>query len=186
MTLERETDRAKRLVAIGEVARPHGVAGEVRIKLYNEASELLVRERSVVLKLANGQTRPTRTLRPRRAGNAIIAMLDGYPSRDAVEGLRSTQICVPRDELPEAEDGEYYAADLEGARVELATGEAVGTVLRVVSYPTCDALVVELTPPLAGGRVAGNIVEVPMLDTFVERVDASAPLVVVRSLEGLE
>jgi hypothetical protein len=41
-------------VALAEVARPHGVRGEVRLKVYNTESDLLLAQEEVLVKLADG------------------------------------------------------------------------------------------------------------------------------------
>lgn len=69
-----------------------------------------------------------------------------------------------------------------GARVLLQSGEEwreLGTVRALQSYPSADALVVQATD-------GGKDWEVPLLETFVEGVDAASGLVKVRTLDGLE
>src|SRR4029079_13073243 len=41
-------------VALGEVARPHGVRGEVRVRLYNPDSDLLLEADEVLVRLKEG------------------------------------------------------------------------------------------------------------------------------------
>ena len=41
-------------VPLAEVARPHGVWGEVRLKVYNADSELLFSQRDVLVRRPNG------------------------------------------------------------------------------------------------------------------------------------
>lgn len=102
--------------------------------------------------------------------------LDGVDDRDAAEALRGVQILVSRDEFAPLEEGEFYACDIEGARAELLTGEVVGTVTGLGTYPTCDVLLIERD---------GKRLEVPLLPQFVESVDAGAKVVKIITLEGL-
>ncbi len=46
--------RETRLVALAEVARPHGIAGELRLKVYNLDSDLLRRRPPITLRLPDG------------------------------------------------------------------------------------------------------------------------------------
>jgi 16S rRNA processing protein RimM len=167
---------ARRWVPVAEVARPHGVRGEIRLKLYNEGSELLLRPRDVKLALPDGSERDARVKAARPASKALLVELAGVVDRDAVEALRQARICVPRDEFPALEPGEFYACDVEGAKVELG-GAEVGRVTALQSYPACDVLVVE--------RGEGRPVEVPLTEAFVESVDVEAGLVKLVTLEGL-
>jgi ribosomal 30S subunit maturation factor RimM len=59
-----------------------------------------------------------------------------------------------------------------GARLVGPSGE-VGTVEDFLSYPTADVLVVQLESGAAKGKV-----ELPLLENFVDRVDAGAATVV--------
>ena len=51
---------ARRQVPVAEVARPHGIRGELRLKLYNEQSDLLLRRPAVKLTFADGSSRDVR------------------------------------------------------------------------------------------------------------------------------
>ncbi len=72
--------------------------------------------------------------------------------------------------------GEFYACDLEGAKVLLA-GEEIGRVKSIQEYPTCDVLVVE--------REAKSSLEVPLVDAYVASVDTGAGVVELVTIEGL-
>jgi 16S rRNA processing protein RimM len=161
------------MVAVAEVARPHGVTGEVRLRVYNLESDLLLGRPPIVLRLADGSRRPDRLSAVRRVEGAMLARLESARDRDAVEALRGAIVEVPRSALGEPGDGEVYHCDLEGCEVRL--GEAlVGRVTRVASYPTCDALIV--------ARDEGPSLEVPLTDAFVVRVDVGAGVIELSSL----
>jgi 16S rRNA processing protein RimM len=74
---------------------------------------------------------------------------------------------VPRSALGKAGEGEVFHCDLEGCEVH--RDGLVGRVARVLSYPTCDALLVE--------RGDGSTLEVPLTDAFVARIDVEAGVV---------
>jgi 16S rRNA processing protein RimM len=177
-----------RYVAIAEIARPHGVQGELRVKVYNEHSTVLAKGRMVLLLFApphpagvstgprmgrkeseRPDPRPTKITSVREGAGALLIRLEGVADRDAADALRGAQIAVERDELPELADGEFYACDIEGARVELTNGDVIGKVLALESYPTCNVLRVALDE--------GRIIEVPLVDSYVALVDAEAHLV---------
>ena len=165
-------------VAIGEIARPHGVQGELRLKLYNPDSDLLARRPRLRLRLGDGSLREATITSAREVNKAILVRLADVEDRDAAEALRGAEILVPREAFPALEDGEFYACDIEGARAVMSSGEEVGTVTGLASYPTCDVLVIE--------RSSGGRVEVPLLDAYVGVVDAAAGKVEIRTLDGLD
>lgn len=161
---------------LAEVARPHGVAGELRLKVYNRDSDLLRQLERVVVRFASGEEREVEVRNVRPAGEALLALLEGCVGRNEAERWRGAQLLAPREAFPEPEEGEFYACDVEGARVEIG-GEPFGEVERLISYPTCDAIVV---------RSAEGRFEVPLVEGAVDEVDVAARVVRVASREALE
>lgn len=160
---------------LAEVARPHGVRGEVRLRPYNQDSELLLDVEDVLLRSKTGAERPVTITGARKVPDAILVTFAGITDRDQVEALRGAVLCVRRDAFPPLDDGEFYACDVEGARV-VCGEEELGRVTAMRSYPSVDVLLV------AGDRRW----EIPLTEAFIAEIDASAGLVVVRSIEGLE
>ncbi len=151
-------------IAVAEVARPHGVAGELRLNVYNADSDLLLGKPQLRLRLADGTLRADRLKSVRRVPGGLLVRLESVADRDAAERVRKAVVEVPRSVLGEAPEGEYFHCDLEGCDVEFEG--TIGRVQRVLSYPTCDALLVE--------KPDGTKVEVPITDAFVASVDLAA------------
>lgn len=133
-TPEAEPDAdGERRVVLAVAIGAHGVAGEVRLKVFAEdlgAHTVL-----------NGGTLTLRSVRP--GNNGAIARFAEVSSRDAAEALRGTQLWVPRDSLPPLEDGEYYHADLIGLAAVSDTDEPLGTVVAVENFGAGDVLEIE-------------------------------------------
>src|SRR5947209_4572636 len=106
--------------------------------------------------MPDGSVRPDRIRSARPVPDAILVTFESTRDRDAAEGLRGARVEVPRSVLPPPGPGEAYHADMIGCEVRLG-GARIGTVARVVSYPTCDALVVQAEPTI----------EVPLTDAYV-------------------
>ena len=155
-----------RWVALAEVARPHGVRGEMRVKVYNSDSELLPSLREVLVRRREGLERSVR-LQFVRAADAgyLLVKLEGVDDRDAAELFRGAELCVRRDAFPPLEEGEFYACDVVGARLFGPDGE-LGIVEDLASYPTADVLV---------GRLSGGTrCEIPLVDDYIDAIDAAA------------
>lgn len=167
-----------RYVPLAEVARPHGIQGELRLKVYNEDSDLLLRRPTVLLTSAQGESREVRLESARPTNGAILVRFEGVRDRDAAEALRGAKLSVPREAFPELPEGEFYACDIEGAEARLESGEVVGRVTELRSYPTCDVLVV------VRGEGAPAI-EVPLVEAYVAAVEPSLGLVRLVTIEGL-
>jgi 16S rRNA processing protein RimM len=167
-------------VPLAEVMRPHGVRGELRLRPYNRDSELLLELDEVLVRFPEGDEQEVSVDGARRANDAILLKLHSVDDRDRAAELRGATICGRRSEFPALEPGEFYACDVEGARV-VAEGaaEELGQVSELRSYPTVDVLVV---PARDGGRPW----EVPLVDTIVKNVDLERGVVTLATLDGVE
>lgn len=165
------------LVVLGVVVRPHGVRGELRVKLFNPESELLQQRPELFLRSLS-DTRKARVIgyRPTEAGYGLL-VIAGCGSREGAEALRGVELCVARANLPRLNEGEYYFADLTGLLATNANGDAVGVVQSVISYPAADVLLIS---------AEGGLLEVPMREPYLRKVDLGHRSVVVDHLEDIE
>ena len=159
-----------RPVTLAAVTGAHGVAGEVRLKLFGEGVAALRRYRAF-----NDSTLVLVKLRDDGKGGAI-ARFEGVDSRDAAERLRGTALTVARDLLPPLAEGEYYHADLVGLPAVSTTGEALGTCVAVENFGAGDVL--EIRKP------DGKSFLVPMRGEAVPDWNAERLLVEAAWVEG--
>jgi len=123
-----------RPVTLAAVAGAHGVAGEVRLKLFGEGVESLRRFRTF-----NDSSLTLDKLRDDGKGGAIARFAE-VTDRNAAEALRGTTLTVPRSALPPLGEGEYYHADLIGLTAVSTTGEELGTCVAVDNFGAGDVL----------------------------------------------
>jgi 16S rRNA processing protein RimM len=169
-------------VPLAEVARPHGVRGELRLKLFNRDSELLLSQDEVLVRTKDGEEHEVSVDAARRADDAILMKLYSVDDRDKAGELRGALVCVRRREFPPPEPGEFYACDVLGARVTVREGEGhkeIGTARELRSYPSVDVLVVRADD-------GGKDWEIPLLSAFIERVDVEAGRVSLVTLDGID
>ena len=120
-------------VTLAVVIGAHGVAGEVRLKVF--ADDLKTH------KSFNGGALTLKSLRP--GNNGAIARFAEVADRNAADALRGTELTVPRDALPPLAEGEYYHADLIGLPVVSTDGDAVGRVVAIDNYGAGDVIEIE-------------------------------------------
>jgi 16S rRNA processing protein RimM len=169
-------------VPLAEVARPHGVRGELRLRPFNRDSDLLLELDEVLVRFPEGDEQEVSVDAARRANEAILLKLHSVDDRDRAAELRGALVCARRGDFPQLEAGEFYACDIEGARVVAGEGPEerdVGRVTELRSYPTVDVLLVAAAD---GGRPW----EVPLVDAVIRSVDISSGVVVLSTLDGLE
>ena len=128
---------ADRPVTLAAVAGAHGVAGEVRLKLFGEGVAGLKPHRSF-----NGGVLTVEKLKDDGKGGAIARFAE-VTDRSAAEALRGTLLTVPRSALPALAEGEYYYADLIGLAAVSSLGEALGTCVAVENFGAGDVLEIE-------------------------------------------
>ena len=129
--------RGDQPVTLAAIAGAHGVAGEVRLKLFGEGVEALSRHKS----FNDGQLKLTR-VRPDNKGGAV-ARFEGVSDRNAAEALRGTVLTVPRSALPPLAEGEFYHSDLLGLPAVSDAGDPLGTVCAVENFGATDVIEIE-------------------------------------------
>jgi 16S rRNA processing protein RimM len=157
---------ADKLVAMAAVAAAHGIAGEVRLKLFGEGAVALKRYRAFVL--SGGRVLNVSALKDDGKGGALARFAE-VPDRNAAEALRGQLLHVPRSDLPPLADGEYYHADLIGLAAVSSTGEAIGHVVAVENYGAGDILEI--------ARPDGKTFMVPMRPEAVPEWNANQAVI---------
>ena len=154
------------LLAVGRVARAHGVRGRVLLAPYNADSQGLERVRQIWL-----SGRAYKVARAERVNLGYLVALEGVTDRDAADALRGQEALVDRSELPPPGEGEVYAVDLVGCTVADAQGREYGLVEGIEEAGAQDLL------RLQGGAL------VPM--GLVQDVSPDGRRIVIEVPEGL-
>jgi 16S rRNA processing protein RimM len=165
------------LVVIGEVVRPHGVRGELRVSLQTDRPERFDDLRECVVWDPASDARTVRRIRGvRHHGDAVLLSLEACDSPEAARTLVGRLIALPRAQALPPPPGHAYPWQLVGCRVETEDGRAIGELERVEPSPAQDLWVVR-----AGEREH----LIPAVPEIVREVDLDAKRVVIRPPEGL-
>lgn len=154
------------LLAIGRVARAHGIRGRILVAPYDEESQALQ-----TLKRIQLGPREYRIELAERANLGWLLALQGVADRNQAEPLRGLEVKAWRDELPPLEEGEIYFADLIGFTVVDAQGQERGVVSHLESAGAQELLELE------GGKL------VPL--ALVKEVMSGVRRIVIDVPEGL-
>jgi len=146
-------------ILLGRIVGPHGLKGEVKIKSFT-AGPLDVASYGLV---CAPDGRRFRLSNARLQGEVVICAIKGINDRNQAESLKGLELSVDRDDLPEAETGEFYQADLIGLPVCDATGAVVGEVLGFQHFGAGDLIEI--------GLPEGRTSFVPFADSMVPVVD---------------
>ena len=96
---------------------------------------------------------------------ALVAKLEGVADRERAESLKGAQVAIPRAEMPEPDEGEYYWTDLIGLAVINRSGESLGKVTRLMETGAHDVLVAD------DGKTERLI---PFVEHYVGKVDLAS------------
>ena len=161
------------LVEVGVLGAPHGVKGEMRLKSFT-ADPLSIQDYAPLTD-KTGQRRFTiRTARLVK-GDMLVIALEGVADRTAAEALTNLTLYIPRDQLPEPDEEEFYHADLIGLKAYAPDGSMIGTVTAVHDFGAGDIL--DITP-LADGPsllVPFTKTNVPVIDLAAQKMTVVLP-----------
>jgi 16S rRNA processing protein RimM len=141
---------------VGRVGRPHGLDGSFVVEHASDDPERFAEGAEL---LAAGE--PAKVVASKRAGQGrLVVKLDRRVERGAA-------LEVPREQLPEPEEGEWYVFQLVGLEVVEDGGRPLGKVANVEPWPANDVILLE------GGAM------LPLVDACVLEVDLDARRILV-------
>jgi 16S rRNA processing protein RimM len=162
-------------VLVGEIGRPQGLQGEVRIKSFTAEPQAIAAYGP--LEDESG-TRLFEIETLRVTPKVLSARLKGVERRDQAEALTGTKLYVPRSRLPEREEDEWYHSDLIGLAAIGPDGATIGTVVAVHNFGAGDLLEIR---PASGGATE----LMPFTRESVPEVDVEGGWLKVVPAEGL-
>lgn len=168
---------------VARIGKPHGLWGEVTVRLHTDEPELRLADGSVLGTEAPAGSGVPRslTVRSTRVHNGIwLVAFEEVPDRTGAEGLRGTRLVLAGDapEVADTDDEDTFTeAELVGLAVHDPSGARIGEVTGLVLGAAQDRLAVRL----ADGRTG----EVPFVAALVPEVDVAGGRVVVDAPGGL-
>ncbi|SFL02997.1 ribosome maturation factor RimM [Falsiroseomonas stagni] len=124
-------------VLVGEVGRPHGVRGLVRLHAFTADPRAIGSYGPLTDQSGTKVFRIT----PLPDG---LGRIEGVADRDAAARLTGTKLYVERSQLPPPSDpDEFYLSDLEGLAAFAEDGVAIGTVRLVEDHGAGPFLIID-------------------------------------------
>jgi len=164
---------------IGEVLRPHGVAGEVRVRVLTDYPERIAELEHIYL----GTSPTSRKIKQHKLeglrmhkGYALIKVAK-ITNRDLADRLRGLSVMVHIDDAIPLEDDEIYLYQLIGMRVTTTDGLDLGKITDVIETGANDVYIVN------GGRF-GEVL-VPITDETLIETDDETGIITVKLPDGL-
>ncbi len=151
---------------IGEVLKPQGIRGELKIKTFTDFPENVKEFGTLYI-----DEKPYKILSFRVGPDgAAYVGLRGIPDRNAAELFRGKKIEGEREDAPPLEEGRYYIVDILGLTCMSEEGEELGTVVDVANLSS-DVYTIEK---------AGKRILFPAVKGVIAKVDLENGKLVVK------
>lgn len=158
------------LIKMGFAAHPHGIKGELELRLMNPDNNESVLEEGMKIWIfpASPKSKLKETgeeweILKLRFGNKVICQLNGIKDRTHLETLLPFEIYLDREVFPEPEDGEFYLVDLIDMPVVNPDGEKLGVLESFSDNGMQYLFDVRLN--------SGELITLPYVDSFFPEVD---------------
>lgn len=93
--------------SIGEILKPQGIKGEVKVKLFTDDEDNLKSQREFIV---DGEIK--KVVSSKIVGGFLYVVFRGYPDRNSVEFLRGKKLYIERNNASPLEEDTYYIQDV--------------------------------------------------------------------------
>lgn len=163
------------MIKTAKIINTRGLKGEC--KLYSYTDDPAHRfEPGRILYLDQNRNKPLEIVKSSMSKGLIFVFFKGIDTVEKAEALKDKDLFIPKEDLPEPEEGEYYYHELAGCQVYNEDHEDLGKVTDILE--TGPNLVLRVS------NKEGNFL-VPFVDQFIVSVDRHDKVIVIREMEGL-
>ena len=162
-------------VCVARIGAAHGVRGAVKLWTFTE-DPLAVQGYGPLM--TKDGARQFEIAGVREAKDHLVATFKGIATRSDAEKLNGIELYVPREKLPDTDDGEYYHTDLIGLAAVSAADEPLGRVVAIHNFGAGD--IIEIAPP------KGATMLLPFTNAVVPTVDIKGGRVVIKPPQEIE
>lgn len=151
-------------VCVGTLGAPRGVKGDLRLKPFTENAAAIFKFTSLHLGAGGA---PVALKKVGKSKDGFIVHIDGVNSPEEAGAFSRKDLYVPRTEFGDADEDEFYLADLIGLRALDLSGSEIGTVSSFDNFGAEDLLELVLHEPVKG---LGRTIFVPFRKTLVPEI----------------
>lgn len=168
------SDDSQRYLVVGEVLKPWGFRGDIKIKILSDYPNRLLNHKTLYL---GTQARAYQVERARLHSGYALLKFVGYDTDTSVAKLRGEIVQIPEQEAAKLKKGQYYHHQIIGLTVMNAAGETLGTISQILETGANDVYVVN-TP-------SGKELLLPALKSVIKKIDLDTNTMTVELLPGL-
>lgn len=161
---------------VGVITSPHGIKGEVNVFPTTDDARRYDNLEKVYIDLGK-EMKKCEIEGVKYFKNMVILKFKGIDDRNIVEGYRSKDLYIDREDAVPLAEGEHFICDLIGMDVVTDEGIMLGKLKDVITTAANDVYVVDL------GN--GKEVLIPYIKQCVLNIDMEAGKILVHLLPGL-
>lgn len=169
-------NKINKKIPLGQILKPHGIKGELKILFYNEESNSLKNNQIVFLESKEGVCSEYKIERILYSFRKNRIKFFDINTIDEANQLRGYTLNVLRSDLPKLSKNEYYLDDLIGYTMMDSNSKVYGKVNSILSLPANDVL------SIMHGEKEYLI---PLIQDVVIDVDQEKEIITIDPLEGL-
>lgn len=161
-------------LVVGEILKPWGYRGEVKVKLVTDFPKHLTKHKTVYLG-PNAHEMQVERIRL-HSGFALFKFL-GRDTSESVEKLRGQIIQIPVEEAAPLRKGQYYHHEIVGLNVISTEGAPLGTIAEILETGANDVYLVRAP--------TGSEILIPAIQSVIQDINLDAHTMTVTLLPGL-
>ncbi|CDA29027.1 MULTISPECIES: ribosome maturation factor RimM [Eubacterium] len=161
---------------VGVIANTHGIRGEVKVYPTTDDINRFKKLKKCILDTGKEYI-DLNVESVKFFKNMVILKFKEYNNINDIECYKGKDILVSRDNAVKLEKGEYYIADILGAKVILEDGSEFGVLEDVMQTGANDVYVVK--------TLDNKEVLLPKIDECVKKLDIENKIVTVHIMKGL-
>ncbi len=162
---------------LGYITRKHGLQGEVSVFLDVDYPEDYAGMESVFLAAPDNDTLiPYFIEHIQILDRKAVIKFEGIDTVEEAEGLRSSQLYLPLDQLPQLEENQFYYHEIIGYSIKDVNKGMLGKVKQIYEVPSHD---------LIGMQYQNKEVLIPIKDDIILKVDKVENTLEVKLPDGL-
>ena len=144
-----------KLIEIGSIVKPHGLKGELKLKLHAPESNLILNIDKIYV-----DNQIFKIDYSKKVSNGILLKFVSKNTRNSIEDLIGKKLFVNKDIIPLAPKGENYYFELIGSKVVYNNVE-IGTLIEIVETKANNIYVVK--------ELNGNEILIPKTKSFIKK-----------------
>lgn len=165
-------------LGVGEIVRPHGIRGEVRIKLTTDFPERVVKQDHLLLATSpNDDGESYAVERGRLHQGFAIIKFKTIADRNDAERLRGRYVKISMEQAVPLADDEYYHFQLVGLEMVTVEGESIGTVESILETGANDVYIVR--------SIKYGEILIPAIESVIQDINLADQKIIITPIPGL-